>query len=758
MKINIKNIYGIRDELILETTSKKTKQMNRHIIAFAPNGTGKTSLTKGIDDLLNDRKHFPLNDDEEYDYKLEVTFKGNTYSYDNLNGSKMQNEVAILNKDNLLADLKEIKEYLGGYKEDSSGNLNYDKINEFGMRFSKTIQEDNLGMFCNKNTNSSTSEWIEYFEKEIENMSEDLIIHPKRDHQTLNQDILGLEKAKTMVEKVIKEVGGSKKMGSYIDVIRNNVNPESETYDVLINASIIKEIKNLKKDKQDDFGFKIENEYKGISSIEDKQVHETLEKFTENEVEFILELNKSEILQEAIAGFNKDNTLKKVNTNISGNIKKIDDSINYFKRQKFYLHIKHFEKEYESIKAEYDKTLVETIDKINEKFEKINNFFNKNSFDWKVEIKKITSLSEEVNPMIKYEGITYDQKIFYEYASEGQKNVLKLIATLIKYYEKDMTLILDDLFSSMDYHHSNELMEVLCAEAFKDIDFLILTHSFQWVKMASFNKAISSEASFIVLDKIDQDKILKIEASHSDMSTLMYSNKPKDNSLITLFSEINKIRELVNNDLATKLMGKNIPKTDNHYHLKQFVDFCDQNIRHYKRNIKVKDVLKSFEDKLSTGNSPLPIYLFPVVGRIEVILRELNKVHSNDVFGDLVIGTDINWESAVTVDDYISHKIFCGSKIRFINEEFKYYSNNKELIKPPKDKTIVLEVDKWESLDQWSKSRPVQIIKPSNDAVPAYKINFLAHADNAQWTFLVETPIYKILKYYPKIKNTEDSE
>ena len=752
MELKIKNIYGIRDELSL-----KTKDDKRHIIAFAPNGSGKTSLTKGLNDLLEGDEYSPFNETEAEGYELEATFKGQTYSYSKTNPRMMQSRVAILSKDHLLDNLDELKEYLGNYDSDKLGNLEDEKIIRFGMKVQKELEKEGVGNIFGSLEQMSTIELIEFFTKVFEwlnNSSNEGDINNSNDEK-----IKVLEKLKKDLIEIISAGNGSKKLGTYTEVINANANPESATEDALVDAKLIMEIKTLKKDKQDDFGFKEDSGYVGISNIPEQRVASILKKFTAPEVEVMIALKDNESLQKLLLEKTKKQTFKKSAKQMKNVLQTVEKEIHELKELKALLCIKKMSGDFLKLKANYNKKSSSIIKNINNKFDAINDFFNKNSFDWKVVIKKIKTLTEEVEVGITFRGMGVDYDSFDEYASEGQKNVLKLIITLIQFYGKDMTIILDDLFSSMDSHHTSEVVEVLTTDAFKKIDFLILTHSFEWIKTVSFNRVISENATFCVLDKYNEDKLIKVNATTQDMQTLMYSNKTKAEDIMTLFTGANALRERIYNDLSTEkipvnglnadetLKSKSMTEDDLHFAIKELTDFFDQNIRHYKGNLKVSDVLSNFRKKLRIGEENVSyLYHLPVVKIIEKILEDLNAKHSEEIFGELVINQEIDWQMIDNVDRYISYKIFFGSKVRFFNERFKYYSNNTS------DEAIKL----WESADHWNdaKYKIVPIVK-KNKWNASYKLNYLAHANNVQWTYIIETPIYKILSYFPEVNEKE---
>ena len=109
----------------------------------------------------------------------------------------------------------------------------------------------------------------------------------------------------------------------------------------------------------------------------------------------------------------------------------------------------------------------------------------------------------------------------------------------------------------------------------------------------------------------------------------------------------------------------------------------------------------------------------------------------------MILEEPIEWNEIDGLQKYIIFKSFYGLKIRHLSEKKKYYSK-----KTPKEAT-----QKWESENEWQEANGC-LPKELQD-ITNYKTNYLAHANNIQWTKIIEMPIYKIKKIEKEILENE---
>ena len=654
MKLTIKDVYGIIGPEI--NFDSKDKQ---HMVIFAPNGVGKTSIFKGLKNAFRGEQYNAM---ENTNPMLTIKLKDEEYFF-NLNNPNSQvlekENIGFIKQGNIDTNLDIIKSTLAN-EYPKNEMLADKKIKDF---LQMIVKEHNEKDWFIKYLNMEVVEIISLIEEELKNKQ-------NRKLKDIKLEIAKKQKVLTQINE-IKNLGSHiKRVDEYASIYSTNNSPEEVNSEKLLDLKIIKDIKEQKKDKADVFGYKIKNAYKPVSDIDEEWINEISQKYSAKEIEFILSIPIIEsLIPTKVNGEYKQTRLNPFS-------KRIEKKLNDLKEIKFNLIIQKHSKKFEKLKKDYDKTTNNIIKITNSKISKINNFFKKDTLDWTISISKISSISDTINIKLLFEKNIREWVEFDEYASEGQKRILKLIISLIDFYKKNATVIMDDVFSSLDNHHINEILEVISDKSFKEVDFLILSHNFEWLRSLSFHSKINQELAFFAFDKIDRNKFTRIDIKEDELkyigSPKNFDFKEKDSiKKIVILSNI--AREVLENYLLPK--ESTYPKNDlnflknNTREIKKAIKFLDANIRHYKGNITIKKLSSSFNQNISNCLLHLPI--------ISEIQNEILKLkNKNEIFGDLVIDEKIDWHNSKNFSDYIGNKIFFGTYVRFKTEFEKFYSRN----------------------------------------------------------------------------------
>lgn len=718
MKIKAKNIYGIRGELEIDSGDKNK------VVLFGPNGVGKTSMAKAIQDVASNNEYSGITkwgDDSHFSLKTSnQEYKYDTEDY--IDNFDVINNEKFIKIDNF----EDFKDVLETYDKAKSGNIKHAPT----MKLHKHIVDHYFD--GQEPLNINTSEAFE-ISNEFVKMSQ---MKTEGNLKDIDQKIDAHKRLYSALKKnatIQRASGNRKKLSYYLEYIpkieATDVVDDQKINDLEIMQSIIKK----KGDKASVFGYSETNNgmYQAVDqAINSSWATKTKNALTNDEVELVISLSKINVTD--FCPKDKKGNIK-IDNQLASYAKDadIDKKLNDLLQNKFALIIQqesHNGKAFKSMvvknAAEIEVTTNKLLTSINDKIKKINNLYQSGHLDWFVEIPTITSLSHEVDIIIKFNDEEYSFDEFLKHASEGQKRTLLLIANIIKWYDKEAFVIIDDAFTSMDNHNTNEVLAVINDEKFKLVNFLIFTHNFEWVRCMSFNPKFNKDSYFTIIDKIDDSKMLSVECTGNDFKDLLKTSDIIDgsrNDILTFTTMANIIREVMENNISTQTVKEMRAMSSENNILLDFIDFFDKTIRHYKKNVTMQKLL----DEWNKIYLRTPKNTYPIIDKMNELL---GKISENETpFGELVISIDTNDFEVKSFIDYIIFKTFIGLQARFAIEKNIIYNAEQEII------------DQWESDDQWIKARSylLGILKSSQD--------YLAHVNNIQWSRIIEMPIYKIL-------------
>ncbi len=689
-------------------------------IIFAPNGVGKTSITKGFKGLKE---------------KIFKTSLEGTVNKDFIQIDIKSNQIFIIDE-NFLDEIKNsensdlIKNQVNKkiiFSINSDLHVGYFKIiekvfKELKIKYSiffdnKEIDnQSEISKIIKKIVNNPNKNIEEI--KDIENKI--LLKSPKHidkdlfDKIKLYKNKIDAIKKATKVDKRIKFNKLDDKVGKYFN---KNLDRDFPL------------IKNINESGSLNFQYKYENHWIDIKNAEEN----LKEKFNENGIS---KLNRDAYLAlRYLKGNHKE--IEKLSTR---GIAELKIAENFLIEMWDSLIIGEFKKYQDQLQIEHKKIINENknfVKNYNEIAKEINEESLKiNALMWTIKIKEIKNYYEETNIVFenKNNSKTISKDELNEYGSNGQRKILYLIIALIEAKEKDF-IVIDDPVSSLDLDNINIFIEII-NNFDKNKNILILTHNYHLLSNFAIAKN-NDNTKFFFMDSYSQADIIVKEININvlkKMSKWLTTNFKKDKNLdkcsketVLMFATI--LREITSNYFL------NAKSKEEKKDLEKLKDFIDQNYRHWRSNSKsffvlVKEIKEiapmQLINLLQENNSPLN-FLFK------------NKSIKEKTVSDFILNYKHKSKNEIeSFFDYVLNKYMLTMQIRFQIEKKVILSLSENKINEwnnGKFKGLmnIIEKEKLEIEEEWKNIYN--------------RLNFVNHINNLRWAPMIEMPLHKIMQY-----------
>lgn len=698
MKIKIKNLYGIKNEIDFE--------FEKNGCIFAPNGVGKTSLYKGF-------KYFN-NEDDFDDDSMEGTIDDDSIT---INGKNIKsNEFKVLTFDeekvnqiiNNPNDV--IRNFINNkYQDKFLGQNIYKEFYNIYNEAKKPIKDKEINM---------DNHYIELKYDSTISISEIKKILNNEDELKYNNISECIEKIKSLEKdwKFLidsqnrKIVTDYKKLSTTFQEIKEKVYHEYITKD----AEIISLIE--KYERFEYFQYKFQDDF-----INSKDALEKINKLLENNG-----ISQEQIESYGIYEKNRKEFNKRISITLKSVIAAIEEEIAKLKENIHILAIKEKKEEFEKIEEKVKNKVQHFIKIYNENIKELNDIFLKNNLlTWKIKIQKIHEYHDTTKVEVRKDDKTVETEDLINYASSGQKRIIALLLATINADTNEYNLVIfDDVINSMD---SDNILIFIDALSNIKTNFLFLTHNYQFISSIGSIK----DLDIFIMDNSERQIITKIE-KNSPLYIKWWSNQEVNNEENKVLFAATIIREIIDNYLNSSIASDK-DKGEIYKNIVWLKNYIENTYRHYKTTgvtfyaagQRLKSEINDSIKEIFKENKWLDI---------------LMNIKSDKIIADYVIDFKIN-VSFKSLVDYISNKYVLGLKFRFKFEK--------------------MILDKYNKRDEWNSGKILGIIRhPNYNDVSEElrkinsKILSLNHLNNLRWTPIVEMSISKINNY---IKNLDEA-
>ncbi|WP_342252081.1 hypothetical protein, partial [Spiroplasma endosymbiont of Amphibalanus improvisus] len=528
MKVKVKDLYGIKNEIILDFSKK-------YNVVFAPNGSGKTSIVNGFKCKNNNSECKISIDGRGINESIsleKIDFKPNNNFY--ILESQTLNNCFDINDENISKKILRMIE-----QEYSKKNKKFDEFKEWLTLQSKIF----------KDTESSVGQHLKhtflgYNDSFIFNYKNNILIGKisslRIDYENLHnnniEDIL-FWKRKIFNDVVIPikygdlDTYSEKNKIKYLDdvvkfwfFINLNFNIDSEelffnfirndkisVYDIFFTKNSL--FPNFIKEYNDDVSeLKLNPDVKNFNFI-NKDSFNILKKYLQIKEKFLDEKNinisEYKVLVNQIRWMFEDKSFEL----------DADAFIIFLKNNKS-------NNDYKKMTSDLITTKKFYLKKYNNVFEEIKNkITNIKTLKWKIDI-EINKKNNLPSLHFLNWNKTVTKEKFLNYASEGQKNIIAIILSFIFANDKKW-LIIDDVFSSFDLDNIQIIVNQL--NSFEK-NVIIFTHNYYIFTNIIFN--ITKNINSFIMDSFDENTVFIFRLSKKDVNKLKYT---KD--IIKKFSE-----------------------------------------------------------------------------------------------------------------------------------------------------------------------------------------------------------------------------
>ncbi len=716
MKIEINNLYGIKNKVMVEFVKKAA--------IFAPNGVGKTSIAKGF-------KNFESHEIIQQDMEASLTNESLLIDKKDL---KSNFKVKVIDSSLIESILENgenaIKNFIESSQEKngiSYGSIykDYEKIINKVAELVKISKEDIFSFF------------------EVDTVNNKLIASI---NDVLNNSGISLnsKECEARIEKLITEW----------DKL-NKLIVEAEQFPKKIDLGKVFEkiSKALEKNRQLDNNMM--NDLNILSGIIELK-RESVFRYIKNNESIGIALAHKELLDI----FNSEGISKEHIDNLSS-VVQINDLVNLGKK----IVVKKPDSIIKKAKTEIEKKINKIISlglvahkidfkKASEKLEKNENDFVKRYNEYVKEINSVLLLNKKLKWSFKIENIEhYDdlplirivnslgQEIselqnLNDYASEGQKRILALALSTIN-LNCDL-LVFDDPISSLDNDHAQIFVEIINS---LDKNILLLTHNYRLLSLLSFSPSqakgkfelFAFDCSMIGIVKKIELKT-KIDAANPAMIYSWFNEDVSKELEVGKFLLLCTVaREVIENYLFNGYQSE--PGDDSCFlQIKSVLESC---ARHWKAS---KPSIGDIKNKLNTQvlkNQKLNNEFFGQKSIFNYISKSTNE---NVIINDYIINFDSEKTEYKNFLEYLIVKYISALKMRFLIEQ-KLISHFSEEHKQNWEDNKILGLGSVlsEYVDKISNCKIIQEMYQS--------INYLNHVNNLRWTPIIEIPFYKLIQY-----------
>ncbi len=698
MKIAIDDLYGIKNKLSF--------QFDKSAILFAPNGVGKTSLTKGF--AANNNGY--LADDLEGN-----PVKPSSLKIDGDNITDCTNVTVYTSQDisEILNDPLDVIRGFLKHQDNNAGDIPKNIYDDFINTYSKIAEElEGLGIHFNK---------IEVETNDITGINEinEIISETKSVSKKVLFEMIESQKEQRELLKILSEskIKDYKTIFSRVKKITKNIYDKELSTDFNIMKLIVQ------KDRTTQFGYKINDEYKPIDEIyEDIEKQAQENGIPPKDLDAVLALKKVDDMRDA----NSTTKTSRAQVNfLQQNILELGALIHF-------QFINHSKKIFADHEKEFKKREKEFIDRYNNYVNLLNKeMLHISKLKWRVKINNINKYHEETSITIIDDGIEREHTDLLSYASEGQKKIIAIILACVSSANSKL-IVFDDIVSSLDSDNLDIFKDMLGKiNEEPNTHIIMLTHSYNLVSKMAFLK----DFKFFGMEDINNKKmVFEFNGINSMFLYKMFNLDTKNQCDKTLFAAT-VLRETIDNYIKDGYLDKN-KSTEEVVEIKDklllFKADLEWLYRHYKTNLYTfksaalyikenhKEVIDIFNNKL---------------------MESLINNESEEVIADYVINFEPN-NKFMNLLDYIAQKYLYSLKVRFMFEK-NVYNNLSQKFKDGWDKNEIFGMGMDEEVKENINKEKIDIF------MTMFSHN---HLNNLRWTPIVESPMYKTKMYLDIIK------